>query len=73
MRVTGNAGKTAIAASAAAYGAAAGMDVIVVLPKGQIATGKLRLNLRSIVVSLALRPFTRAYLGRVHESRISRE
>jgi threonine synthase len=28
-------------ASAAAYGAAAGMDVIVVLPKGQIATGKL--------------------------------
>ncbi len=28
-------------ASAAAYGAAAGMDVIVVLPKGQIAVGKL--------------------------------
>jgi threonine synthase len=28
-------------ASAAAYGAAAGMDVIVVLPKGQIAIGKL--------------------------------
>jgi threonine synthase len=28
-------------ASAAAYGAAAGLDVIVVLPKGQIATGKL--------------------------------
>ncbi len=28
-------------ASAAAYGAAAGMEVIVVLPKGQIATGKL--------------------------------
>jgi threonine synthase len=28
-------------ASAAAYGAAAGMDVIVVLPRGQIATGKL--------------------------------
>lgn len=28
-------------ASAAAYGAAAGMDVIVVLPKGQIAAGKL--------------------------------
>ncbi len=28
-------------ASAAAYGAAAGMDVIVVLPKGQIASGKL--------------------------------
>jgi threonine synthase len=28
-------------ASAAAYGAAAGMDVIVVLPKGQIALGKL--------------------------------
>jgi len=28
-------------ASAAAYGAAAGMDVIVVLPKGQIAKGKL--------------------------------
>jgi len=29
------------AASAAAYGAAAGLDVVVVLPKGQIATGKL--------------------------------
>ncbi len=29
------------AASAAAYGAAAGLDVIVVLPKGQIALGKL--------------------------------
>ena len=28
-------------ASAAAYGAAAGMDVVVVLPKGQIAVGKL--------------------------------
>ncbi|MFL5716664.1 MAG: threonine synthase [Chloroflexota bacterium] len=28
-------------ASAAAYGAAAGMDVIVILPKGQIAVGKL--------------------------------
>jgi threonine synthase len=28
-------------ASAAAYGAAAGLDVVVVLPKGQIATGKL--------------------------------
>ena len=28
-------------ASAAAYGAAAGLEVIVVLPRGQIATGKL--------------------------------